>query len=376
MMTKNIMEEFAGIDMESAHPALISHILDAINSAILVIDHQDSLLLFNSRAEIMFGAGMLERGKRVLKKIFMHDDKDILLPNILKISRQQGEFEGEVMLRRWDSSTFIALIATSAWPWKNGKAVVITIHDITRLKGIEKLLNNSERMAFLGSMLDDISHQIRNPVLAIGGFSRRLARTSQECPEYLEAITDEATRLERLLDSLTEFIHLPPQKPVHISIDQIIAALQPLLSRIADRPDINIDLNNNPGRHLLEPAFIDMEALSRAVDAVLINCADESCNGKPVSVNLTLMESGQPGMALTLIIQDTGQGIRPQLLSRIFDPFFTTKTGHPGMGLTLARRIIQEAHGIIGVDSDFGHGTEVKLHLPMDRRRKIRREKL
>jgi len=369
------MEELADLDLENTHPALISHILDAVNSAILVIDHRDRLLLANSRSKKMLGRGVLKQGEKTLASIFMPEDMEILLPNILKISRLQGEFEGEVMLRRSDSSTFIALIATSAWPWKDGQAVVITIHDISRLKGIEKLLKNSERMAFLGGMLDDISHQIRNPVLAIGGFSRRLAATPQEKPQYLTAITEEASRLEELLNSLTEFIRLPPQSPKHVPLTEVIKGLEPVLWEIASEHNVGLEIhtdNNLP----VEPAFIDMEALQRAVQAVATNCAEENMYSDNLQIKVILKSCQLPAMCATLSITDNGQGIRPQILPRIFNPFFTTKTGHTGMGLTLAKRILQEAGGIIDIASTFGTGTTASIRIPRDRRREIRRKRL
>ena len=374
-MIKSIMEEISGLDLENTHPALVSHILDAINSAILLMDHRDRLLLANSRSRKMLGQEVLKQGEKILEKIFMPEDREILLPNILKISRQQGEFEGEVMLRRSDSSTFIAMLATSAWPWKDGQAVVITIHDISRLKGIEKLLRNSERMAFLGGMLDDISHQIRNPVLAIGGFSRRLAATHQEKPQYLAAITEEASRLEELLNSLTEFIRLPPQTPKHVPLIEIVTTLEPVLWEIASEFDVGLDIHAD--RNLPEePAFIDMDALQKAVQAVVTNSAEESLYNDNLQIKVMLESCQRPAMCATLKISDNGQGIRPQLLPRIFNPFFTTKTGHTGMGLTLARRIMQEAQGMLEIHSTFGKGTTVSMHLPMDRRREIRRMKL
>lgn len=90
---------------------------------------------------------------------------------------------------------------------------MVTVRDISRLKGLERILRRSERLAFLGRMLDDISHQIRNPVLSIGGFARRLAKMDIPRQEYVRVILDEAARLELLLETLTSFIGLPRARP-------------------------------------------------------------------------------------------------------------------------------------------------------------------
>ncbi len=371
---EHILHKLAQSDNDQTPPSLLSHILDAINSAILVVDHENRLILHNQRAANMFGDSVLKEGDRVLEKIFLPEDIEILLHNILKLSRENGEFEGEVMLRNREGSRFIALLATSAWAWESGMAIVITIHDITRLKGIERLLKDSERMAFLGSMLDDISHQIRNPVLAIGGFSRRLSRTNQQHPEYLAAIMEEAAKLEDLLDSLTRFIHLPAQKPSHISTEQLGKIVEQVTTSFDSQYHLIFNINSvSTTEHTI---FADTLALGTALEAVIQNCADESSFDEPLTVEIEITRCSLPYMACSVIIKDNGNGIRPKILPRIFDPFFTTKTGHAGMGLTLARRILQEGKGYLKVDSEFSKGTTVTLHLPQDRRREIRRKKL
>ncbi len=371
-----MLKELQGNHPGIIDPALISFILNAINSSILVVDHKDRLVLFNSRARDLFGQDMLRIGSYILEKIFMPDDIEILLHNILVITRSKGEFEGEVMLRRSDGSTFIALMSTSAWPWEDGHAIVITLHDISRLKGIEKLLRDSERMAFLGGMLDDISHQIRNPVLAIGGFSRRLAKTSQERPEYLHAIQEEASRLENLLDVLTEFIRFPPQMPQHVSLESLPDSLEPVFQEIREKYGIGIEVDIS--RELSsEPAFVDIAAVRRAVLEILKNSAEEAAHcSHAVNVKVSFCNSDEQLMSCIIKVIDNGSGIRPPIFLKIFNPFFTTKTGHAGMGLTLARRIIQEAAGRLVIESEYGQGTTALIHLPRDRRREIRRKKL
>ena len=121
---------------------------------------------------------------------------------------------------------------------------------------------------------------------------------------------------------------------------------------------------------------MDMTALAKAVSAVIQNCADESLCNEFLSVKLTIEECALTDTACIITIEDNGQGIRPLILPRIFNPFFSTKTGHAGMGLTLAQRIMQESGGRIKIDSEFGQGTVVTIHVPKCRRRKIRTQKL
>ncbi len=353
-------------------PQLFSQVFEIINSAILLVDAQNEVVLANSKAQAIFREKKEAIIGKPLAQFFMPEDRDVLVKNILSLTESQGSFEGEAMLLRPDGSKFIAIIATSAWPYKNRTGLVLTIHDITRLKDLERLLRSSERMAFLGRMLDDISHQIRNPVLAIGGFARRLAKMECGRPEYVNVILEEAGRLELLLKTLTDFLRLPrPRLKMLTALDLmdfllpgIEALVQEKRARFVPRVSKEIEA---------EKALVDPGIFQQAVFAAVANACEayEAQNKKPyVKVLITPCEDTH--WAYEVVIQDEGMGIRPGILPLVFDPFFTTKTGHIGMGLTFAKRIQEEQQGRIAIESELGQGTIVRMPLARERRREIR----
>lgn len=190
-------------------PLLISNLLDIIHNAILIVDSQNLVIFANHRTAAMFGTSVDKLQKRDICGLFMPDDQETMVPNILQIIRTEGEFEGEVMLHRHDGSTFLGFLAATSFPWENGEeGIAFTIHDISDIKALEQSLIRSERIAFLGHLVDDISHQIRNPVMVIGGFSKRL---SDEIggSKKARAIAREVHYLEGLLNNLNAFIRLP-----------------------------------------------------------------------------------------------------------------------------------------------------------------------
>ncbi|MEA3386380.1 MAG: PAS domain-containing protein [Thermodesulfobacteriota bacterium] len=93
---------------------MITHILEIINSAILVVDALDRIVFANSKAVIIFKVEAKELENTPMAKIFMPDDRDVFLPNILKITRSKGEFEGEAMLHRPNGSKFMGLLSASS----------------------------------------------------------------------------------------------------------------------------------------------------------------------------------------------------------------------------------------------------------------------
>jgi PAS domain S-box-containing protein len=364
-------------EFETSQPKLITHILEIINSSILVVDILDRIVFANSKAVMMFRSKQKELEGSPLAKIFMPEDREVLLSNILKITRSQGEFEGEAMLHRPDGSKFMGLLSASSWQWEKGVGVVITIHDITKLKNIEWELRRSERMVFLGRMLNDISHQIRNPVLTIGGFSRRLAKTDIPKPEHIQTIIDESARLELLLNTLNEFIQLDRPKleplPVKYLVDNVESHLMGLAEGRGAKWISRISSSLPTERVLADPKIF-----IRALEAVVINALDAyEHEDMEKIIEFRVEPTVDKGTwACAFCVKDEGSGIKPSVLPNIFSPFFTTKTGHIGMGLTFAHRIMEEQIGDIAIESSVGKGTILTLYLSKDRRRDIRTKKI
>ncbi|MEA1867542.1 MAG: PAS domain S-box protein [Thermodesulfobacteriota bacterium] len=363
-------------ESETPQPKLITHILEIINSAILVVDALDRIVFANSKAVMMFKAEQKELEDSPLAEIFMPEDRDVFLPNILKITRSKGKFEGDAMLHRPNGSRFMGFLSASSWKWEQSVGVVITIHDITNLKNIEWGLRRSEHMVFLGRMLNDISHQIRNPVLTIGGFSRRLAKSDFPKPEHIQAIMDESARLELLLNTLNDFIQLDRPKLEHLPVKYLIENIESHLMNLAEGHGakwISKISSSLPKERVLADPWIFI----RALEAIVINACDSyerEDTEKIIEFRVEPVDNGS--LACAFCINDRGSGIKASVLPNVFSPFFTTKTGHIGMGLTFAHRIMEEQIGDIAIKSSPGAGTSLTLYLSKDRRREIRTKKI
>jgi PAS domain S-box-containing protein len=358
--------------LQGTNTRILSCILDAVNSGIIILDQRAEIAFLNSKAKQILGQDRRGFKGRHLSEIFMPEDRQVLVPNILKTVKKEREFEGEFMLRRMPAGSFLAFFSSYYWKQENEVSYVITFNDISRLKGVERILKKSERMVYLGRMLDDISHQIRNPVLAIGGFSRRLLNTRLEKPEYVSIILDESRRLEMLLDVLTHFIQLPKPKFSIESSGRIRDFVISYSQEIADQFDVELRIeDHDQNRDVL--IVTDKVLFRQALEPVMINACESflESNRKP-RVILKLHSPATETGGIKIEISDSGPGIRPPLLPRVFHPFFSTKTGHLGMGLTFTRRIMEELEGDVEVESALNQGTIIMMRLPGDRRRSIR----
>ena len=359
--------------MTSLHP-LSNTILSIINNAIIIVGPDDQITFANHKAAAMFRTGQVSQliGQSVFR-LFMPDDKEIMAPNLLHLARNAADFEEEVMMLRFDGARFIALISTSQYRVEDRASVILSIHNVSGLKGIEKALKHTERVASLGRMLDDINHQIRNPVSVIGGFAHRLLKREGADNRYAQAILDEAERLESLLDTLRAFSQVPPPKVTPVALSDLAREITTLIGPRAEAAGVPLTVHCPDDLGAITVS-IDQELLLQAIAAVV----DNACEASVVGEHTITMEIGRSGKSLPyrISIMDQGCGIEPIDQAKVFAPFFTRKTRHHGMGLTLAQKIITEQGGEMILESTPGQGCVAHLFLTSERRRPIRTKRL
>ena len=254
--------------------------------------------------------------------------------------------------------TFIS----SSSPIFNIKGNLIgTVHvlrDISELKRLQERLVITERMAALGEVAAKVAHEIRNPLISVGGFARRLEKKlSGNLKEYADIITKEVGRLEGILNEILGFvkdIRLVKELVTSESIiNDVIVLVQ---SDIEERGIVIVRESDGPIELYVDPGRIKEALLNILTNAIY---AVES-NGT-ISIK-TYREDAEA----VIEIMDTGNGIDDETMPFIFDPFFTTKKIGTGLGLSITHRIIEEHEGRIEVKSAPGTGTTFKLFIPVN----------
>ncbi len=348
--------------------------MDLIESAVIITDTSGNMLFLNRKARGLFGYSTKGSVGKFIGIVFLPDDLLNFLPNILKITRDEGEYRGEILLRKKNGKRIFVKLETSLYQGegRNEGRIVFTIQDIEIIKELERDYLESERLASLGRMVERISHTIRNPMVSIGGFARRISRnlTDEDLIGYFKRIEREINRLEAIIDQVQKFTAVP--KPIHRREDirEAIEVSLQSISAEASKKGVEIHLQvTDPKWHPMP--FIDRELLSRALSSILDNALEAIKDAG--EINVTLFPRGDH---VGIEISDTGCGIPEDNLNAIFEPFFSTKPDRVGINLTIAHRIIKEQGGTIRVASQEGKGTRFSLFLPMDRRRKIRTQLL
>jgi PAS domain S-box-containing protein len=222
----------------------------------------------------------------------------------------------------------------------------------------ERLLR-TERLSAVGEMAARVVHEIRNPLVAIGGFARALLR---EVPpqdtkrESIQIIVDEVRRLETIVREVLDYSRPSVPRIGKVNLAQLSVEALDLLRWEVDEAGVVGSVDSEPG---LAPAAADRNQLFQA----LVNVMRNAVHAMPHGGTLTLRTREVPG-GLELAVEDTGVGIPADVRGRIFEPFFTTKATGSGLGLTIASQIISDHRGEIHVESQVGSGTTVYIRLP------------
>jgi signal transduction histidine kinase len=231
------------------------------------------------------------------------------------------------------------------------------VRDITELKQLQKKLIMSEKMAALGEVAAKVAHEIRNPLVSVGGFAKRLEKKLDgNLKEYAGIIVREVSRLEDILKEILGFVKdvRLAKEPVNLNllVDEIVRLME---SDITER-----GVNLQKEYQQVPDVFVDPNRVKEAIMNIIANAVQSLSGSGMVSV-LTYAQ----GDEAVLEVRDTGRGIPEEDLPSIFNPFFTTKSSGTGLGLAITHRIIQEHNGRIEVDSKVGEGTIFRVYLPL-----------
>lgn len=239
----------------------------------------------------------------------------------------------------------------------NFMGTVHIVRDISELKKLREKLAMSERMAALGEVAAKVAHEIRNPLVSIGGFSRRLEKKLDgQYKEYASIITREVNRLEHILKDILGFVREVRLSKELSDAKRIIEETLSLFTREVDKKGIEIITEYKEP----VPVEVDHNRIKEALINIINNAVQVLSKGGRIAIKT--YRRGNEGI---IEITDSGPGISERDLPYIFDPFFTTKIEGTGLGLAITHRIIEEHGGRIEVKSAPGEGTTFYIHLPL-----------
>jgi PAS domain S-box-containing protein len=332
------------------------------NEAFVTIDQNHTVIFFNRAAEVIFGYGRNEVIGRDLNIILgprCSENHRLAVTRYLetKNPRLIGHVSEFVATRR-SGETFPAAISFSVSEIGGKLFFTGIVRDLTQTRALQEQVMKSERLATLGQVVAEISHEIKNPLVTIGGFARQLVKTAQDDKTRLKlnTIADEVQRLENLLGDLRNLYRPAELAMERFDINELLQEIYALTKEDADGSDIRLRLNTRKA-----PIFVEGDR--DRLEQVFLNLVKNGIEAMKKGGDL-ILQSRLSGDTAQITISDEGHGIPKSIRKRVFTPFFTTKKKGTGLGLSITKRILEDHPGCsFTLVSQEGKGTTVKVAL-------------
>lgn len=222
-------------------------------------------------------------------------------------------------------------------------------------------LERDRYLADVGRIATIIVHDLKNPLIAIEGFARRIKEGRGKTDTAVQVILNSADQMQKIVTSVLDF-----SRPLQLDLRE--ADLRDIVKHAGESCRVKAEQREVILSVDLPPvpiyASIDSFHLERALVNLITNAIEASGKDQGVSI---LLVAGNTMIAIKII--DSGSGMKKNIIENIFVPFYTKKQDGTGLGMPIAKKIIEEHQGIIHISSKPGQGTEVAIELPYDLKR-------
>lgn len=361
--------------------ARLAGIVDSAKDAIIAIEQDQRITLFNAAAERMFGCSAAEARGRSLGGFIPHFATPGRSENVGTTRAPETSTDEPASCElgiRSSGERFPIEISVSRVEAGGRDLITMIVRDITERKRAEMALHEkdehlrqAQKMEALGTLAGGVAHEFNNLLQVIQGYTRYALEGLSgdgERSQDLEQVLKAAGRAAVLTAQLLGFGRRQMLQLVDVDPNQLVAdcvnMLRPL---IGQHIELEMALGQNVG-----PIHVDPAQLHQVLMNLCINARDAMPEGGTLLLEtrsgLAPCDEKSPGarVGAVITVSDTGSGMAPDVKRRIFEPFFTTKGPGKGtgLGLAVAYSIVQQHHGILEIDSEPGHGSTFTLCIP------------
>jgi PAS domain S-box-containing protein len=341
---------------------LTGNVLEGMNNAVVAVDKNKSIIVFNPVAEELFSLKRNEVINKNYSQIFPEDEP--LINQVLSTGKSIWDMERRLPMCSKENKDLV--LGTSILLDEKGKiqGAVAVIHDMTELKKYEEEAKRAERLSTLGNLAAGVAHEIRNPLNAISIAAQRLKsefvpiKDKEEYLNFTQTILNEIKRLDQTINQFLSLAKVQKLNLVSTDMNSFFCEIISLMEIEAKEKGILIEkeIENIP------KIRIDREEMKKATVNVILN----GIQAMPVGGKMKILgKLDRSGKEVIIKIKDSGPGIPEEDLSKIFQPYFTTKDKGTGLGLAIAYRIIADHKGKIEVESKLSEGTTFIIRLPV-----------
>ena len=222
-------------------------------------------------------------------------------------------------------------------------------------------LERERYLAEIGRIATVIVHDLKNPLIAIEGFARRIKEGRGKTDTSAQVILNSAEQMQKIITSVLDFSRPLQLNPGEVDLRDIVKHAAEMCRIKAEQREVTLSvcLPSVPTY-----GSIDSFHLVRALVNLITNAIEASAKDQEVSI---LLETGNTMTMIT--VADKGSGMEKKTLENVFVPFYSNKRDGTGLGMPIAKKIIEGHRGTISISSKPGQGTEAVIRLPLDRKK-------
>jgi len=353
----------------------LENLVETAGDAIITVDHEGNVTSWNRSAEQILGYRKDKAIGRELTRLASGQGARDQLTAIL-VRALEGRTSSNV---------------ESTWVRKDGKEVVVSLtvspisagdedavgalvigRDITERKKLQEELFHSEKLASIGQLAAGVAHQINNPLGAISGRIQMLLRLSEGMKhdfvlEQLGKMQADCDRIAETVNDLLGFARKTETVKQYTDVNLVLDETVEMVRQEVIARKIRIEQNYTPN---LPPIIASENHLRQLFANLMTNAFDAMRGGGTLKLTTALRPATdeREGEMVEVVFEDEGTGIPEEDLPRIFEPFFTTKPAGEGtgLGLAVAKRIVDFHNGRIEVESKVGVGTKFTIRFPVE----------
>ncbi len=231
------------------------------------------------------------------------------------------------------------------------------------LEQIQEKLLRAERLAAVGELASGVGHELRNPLNVIRNCAYLLKiaiseKNDKDIADALLVLDKQIDIANKIVTDLLDFTRIMPPMQTRADLKKIIEESLSWVS-IPEQVKVNVNLNGQA-----QPIRTDPEQMGRVFSNLIAN-AVQAMNGKAGEVDIS---SDTNDGYISVIFRDTGCGIPEENMPKIFEPLFTTRPKGIGLGLAIAKRLVEQNGGKIEVSSQVSKGTTFTVKIPVGQR--------
>jgi PAS domain S-box-containing protein len=341
-------------------------IVESVNVGLLAVDEQGRITRCNSSFEEMIGLSRDEAVGKPVEEIFEASLSQNIEAMLGKSRWHLTEIRNAYKLHTFDRKGNSLILNVAVAPLRSisnqQTGAIIVLENVTSRVKLEETLQQSEKLSSIGLLAAGVAHEVNTPLTGVSSYTQMLLSMIPETdPKHalLEKMQRQTERATNIVGNLLNFSRTGTSEEfTEIDVNTLLNDTLQLLEPQLRKCSINIvkEYTVNP-----PPIFGNSGKLQQVFTNLILNARDAMYDGGTIT-----LRTRSEGDGVVVEVEDTGEGIPEENLSKVFDPFFTTKgVGNgTGLGLAVSYGIIQEHSGTIKVSSREGIGTIFTLVFP------------